>query len=101
MLLELAPKPDAKEVRAHTRGLVRGSRKLLMDPQGRPRVFDLERDPAELAASGTADEVRELVAALERERADLASRAAAPAPAAPLDAETRKNLRALGYLPAE
>ena len=78
------------------------SRKLLVDPQGRPRVFDLARDPAELAASGTADEVRELVAALERERADLASRAPAlPVPAAPLDAETRKNLRALGYLPGE
>jgi len=101
ILLELAPKLDAQEVRTHSLGLVRGSRKLLVDPQGQPRVFDLGRDPAELAASGTADDVRELMAALERARADFGSRASAPVPAAPLDDETRKNLRALGYLPGE
>lgn len=99
ILLELAPKPDPKEVRTHSRGLVRGSRKLLVDPSGQPRVFDLARDPAELAASGTESEASELVKALERARADLASRAGAPAPAAPFDARTREDLRALGYLP--
>ena len=86
-------------MRTHSSGLVRGSRKLLVDPQGRPRVFDLGRDPAELAASGSAEETNELVAALARARADLRSRAGTPAPAAPLDAETREDLRALGYLP--
>jgi arylsulfatase A-like enzyme len=103
VLLELARKLDATgdvEVRAHSRGLVRGSRKLLIDPEGRPQVFDLARDPAERSAAGTPEEVRELTEALERERADLASRAALPAPTAPLDAETRQRLRALGYLPA-
>jgi len=101
ILLELAPKLDAAEVRTHSRGLVRGSRKLLVDPQGQPRVFDLGRDPGELAASGSAGEARELVAALERVRADLGSRAGVPVPAAPLDAKAREDLRALGYLPGE
>ena len=103
VLLELSRKLDARddvEVRAHSRGLVRGSRKLLIDPQGRPQVFDLARDPAERSTAGTPEEVRELTEALERERADLASRAARPAPTAPLDAETKKRLRELGYLPA-
>jgi arylsulfatase A-like enzyme len=99
ILLDLAPKFDAEEVRTHSRGLVRGARKLLVDPQGPPRVFDLARDPGELAASGSANEVRELLAALERARDDLGSRAGAPVPAASLDAGTRENLRALGYLP--
>lgn len=99
ILLDLAPKPDPKEVRTHSRGLVRGSRKLLVDPDGRSRVFDLARDPAELAASGVKSEVSELVAALESERAELESRAGAPVPAAQLDAKTRDDLRALGYLP--
>ena len=99
ILFELAPKFDVQDIRSHSRGLVRGARKLLVDPQGRPRVFDLAHDPGELAASGSADEVRELVAALERARDELASRAGAPVPAASLDARTRENLRALGYLP--
>jgi arylsulfatase A-like enzyme len=99
ILLELAPKPDDREVRTHSSGLVRGSRKLLVDPDGRPRVFDLARDPGELTASGSGQEANELVAALERARADLASRAGASTPAAPLDEATRRDLRALGYLP--
>jgi arylsulfatase A-like enzyme len=100
ILLDLAPKRDPQETRTHARGLVRGSRKLLLDPQGQPRVFDLSRDPGELAPSGTPQEAQELGDALERARAELASRAAPAGQTAPLDAETRERLRALGYLPA-
>jgi arylsulfatase A-like enzyme len=100
ILLDLAPKLDPQETRTHSRGLVRGSRKLLVDPRGGTLLFDLARDPGERAGAGSPDEARELREALERARAELASRAA-PSPAAePLDPETRKRLRALGYLPA-
>jgi arylsulfatase A-like enzyme len=99
ILLDLAPKLDAHEVRTHSSGLVRGSRKLLVDPQGRPRVFDLARDPGERAASGGEQDAKDLLAALERARAELGARAGVRTPAAPLDARTREDLRALGYLP--
>jgi arylsulfatase A-like enzyme len=99
VLLDLAPKPHPRELRAHARGLVRGSRKLLVDPQGQPRLFDLSRDPGEGSTGDSEGEPRELLAALETARAELASRAGAPARSLPLDAETRAELRALGYLP--
>jgi arylsulfatase A-like enzyme len=100
VLLELAPKsPEPPEMRAHVRGLVRGTRKLLIDPAGNARIFDLSRDPDERGGGGPPDELAGLLAALERERAELASRVGARAPAVPLDERTREDLRALGYLP--
>jgi arylsulfatase A-like enzyme len=99
LLLELAPKPGVPEVRAHGQGLVRGSRKLLIDPQGRARLYDLAREPGERGAGAPPEELEELVAGLARLRGELGARAGAPAARLPLDERTRESLRALGYLP--
>jgi arylsulfatase A-like enzyme len=100
VLLELAPKDRVREVRAHSQGLVRGTRKLLVDPKGEPRLFDLSHDPGERGPGEPESEARDLAAALARERAALETRAGPGAPSEPLDEKTRAELRALGYLPA-
>jgi arylsulfatase A-like enzyme len=97
VLLDLAQKQVPEELCAHALGLVRGSHKLLVDPEGRARVYDLVQDPGERSADVESEERADLVAALLDARARLELRAAAPAPAAAIDAETRARLRALGY----
>jgi arylsulfatase A-like enzyme len=99
LLLELAPKAGVPEVRAHGQGLVRGTRKLLVDPQGQLHLYDLAQDPLEQGAAAPPAETQELAAALARLRRELGARAGAPAPTLPLDERTREDLRALGYLP--
>jgi arylsulfatase A-like enzyme len=97
VLLDLAQQQIPEEQRTHAVGLVRGSRKLLVDPQGRARVYDLARDPVERDASAESEAGAELVVALRRARDALGLRAAAPTATTAVDAETRARLRALGY----
>ena len=97
VLLDLAQKQVPQQQCAHALGLVRGSRKLLVDSEGRARVYDLAHDPSERAAGTESAPPPELVAGLLRARAELGQRAAAPALTATVDAETRARLRALGY----
>jgi arylsulfatase A-like enzyme len=103
----LAAFPDTETAAAATapyrrqlRAVRVGAHKLVWASDGRHELYDVRRDPAErrdLAATHP-----ERVAALERRLADTLTRLAAPPPAADevpdLDAETRRSLRALGYL---
>jgi len=78
--------------------IVRWPHKLVLGA-GAPRLFDLERDPAE--RRDLASEQPERAAALEAElraRLERAQQAQAPRQPAQLDDGTRERLRALGYL---
>jgi len=82
--------------RQHRRSVVYAGWKIIVDAEGHHRVFDLERDPEErtplpLARAEVPEPVRALARRLARQ---LGTR---DAPAGPVDAETRKRLRALGY----
>jgi Flp pilus assembly protein TadD len=72
--------------------LRRGDRKAIAAP--RPELYDLGRDPAELANLWREGEEGDLLARLEALRREAAP-AAAPAV---LDAETRAKLESLGYV---
>jgi arylsulfatase A-like enzyme len=95
VLLELVDKGEEADTRGHAWGLVRGSTKLLVDPEGRSEHYDLGRDPAERAPSQGADEV--LPEALRQIRADLAIRANPDSERVPLDEAEKQRLRELGY----
>jgi hypothetical protein len=78
-------------------GVVRGSRKLLVDPSGNVRIFDLIEDPAEKSPRDPSSEDGSLHTSLQRARERLAAGRAGPADSIPVDEETRQRLRALGY----
>ena len=97
LLFELPPKKAPVELRAHDRGILRGSHKLVVKPDGAAVLYDLAADPVEeVALAAGPDE--ELRAALERQRVRLAASASGAAETIPLDETTREDLRALGYL---
>jgi arylsulfatase A-like enzyme len=93
VLLELPVRATAVE-RAHVIGLLRGSRKLLVDEVGRAVTYDLVRDPEERTPEVAPDV--DLLERLHAERARLA-RSAATTARLPIDEQTRGQLRALGY----
>jgi arylsulfatase A-like enzyme len=99
ILFELAPKSGPKDVRRHAWGMIRGSSKLLVDPDGGSAVYDLRRDPGETSPEAGSDSntTTELLAALEERRAQLSLRMGAGSEPALVDDATREQLRALGY----
>jgi arylsulfatase A-like enzyme len=82
----------------HSAAVVLGSRKLVVGADGSREYYDLARDPAERTsdAVGPADRAR-LDETLTRVRSRTAGRAPSAAKA-PLDAQARERLRALGYV---
>jgi arylsulfatase A-like enzyme len=100
ILLELAHRGGPSEVRQHAWGLIRGSQKLLIDPDENAWVYDLASDPDERSprAANDHEEGPDLLAALEQLRGELTTRAGEGTSPAHLDAATRARLRALGYL---
>jgi arylsulfatase A-like enzyme len=97
VLLELASRQAASELKPHLFGLLRGSRKLLVDAAGQAVVYDLARDPEERAADATPEGRLDLVTRLFAQHERLATRAAAPGTRVTVDEETKQELRALGY----
>ena len=79
--------------------MIRGSSKLLVDPDGGSAVYDLRRDPGETSPEAGSDSstTTELLAALEERRAQLSLRMGAGSEPALVDDATRAQLRALGY----
>ncbi|MEN8162352.1 MAG: sulfatase-like hydrolase/transferase [Myxococcota bacterium] len=98
VLFDLPPK-GGFDVRVHEWGGVDGDEKLLIERDGTGVVLDLARDPGESAPRSTVDDARgaELSRRLARRRAQLARSAGPEARRTALDAETRKQLEALGY----
>jgi arylsulfatase A-like enzyme len=103
VLLELEKKvPPRFENRAHTRGLVRGSDKLLVERVAeRSEFYDLGADPGETQRDppGSSGRSAALRHALGELRAHLDERAAAAQTPKPLDEKSRERLKALGYAP--
>jgi arylsulfatase A-like enzyme len=84
--------------RIHERAIVVGTHKLIQRHDGAEEYYDLAVDPGELAHWEPAESTRlELEHALAEARA-RAGRDAAPAPTRPLDEQTVRDLRALGYV---
>jgi len=78
------------------RALVRWPWKLLEVEGGPPRLYDLERDPAERQDLASAQPER--LRALGEELASLRARREPPAPAPEIDERVRRDLSGLGYL---
>lgn len=102
VLAELLPTTtNQKELQRHRAGLVRGPWKLLAGAipiQG--AMYDVGEDPGEEHPFPTSHpQAVALSAALAAQELDLATRANATAAHAPVDDETRRKLRALGYVP--
>jgi arylsulfatase A-like enzyme len=95
VLLELPQRDRPTEFQLHHLGLLSGSHKLLVDPEGAAVAFDLVIDPEEREPELVRDDP--LAARLHAQREQLATRGAAPAARVPIDAKMREQLRALGY----
>jgi choline-sulfatase len=81
----------------HTRSLVVGSHKLVVDPSGVATFYDLDTDRDEKRPAVLTESDRH---ALEETMATIAERAArnvSPARTAAIDEQTRERMRALGY----
>ncbi|MEN8160628.1 MAG: sulfatase [Myxococcota bacterium] len=104
------PRPDGRDVHldsgregwsrssaTHTLGLVRGSRKLLVDPSGGARLYDLGADPGEEAPREPTAAETDLRASLERARRHWADTSGRAEQAPRMDEETLSRLRAFGY----
>jgi arylsulfatase A-like enzyme len=105
VILELPPTGSKWDLRAHARGIVRASTKLLIAVSG-PRkkaestqIYDLASDPGEVDPNpGVLDgELPALLAALRERTQELATRAAGSAEKGVIDEATKEKLRALGY----
>jgi arylsulfatase A-like enzyme len=97
VVLELRDKGEATDTRGHHLALVRGRTKLLVDPDGRRVVYDLDLDPGETSPSGDTDAAAALARALDRTRDELAQRAAPGIEQVPLAEDEKQRLRELGY----
>ena len=101
VLSELEPLSDP-DLRAHSRALVSGSRKLLINRNGYAVSYDIGQDPGELRArfvpSGGGPDA-DLVQSLDRLQAELRRDAVVAQLKRPLDEATKEKLRALGYQP--
>lgn len=96
---ELFPSGGSVDLRRHQSALVRDSLKLLVAPNGRLELYDLEEDPEEMKPNPAdlADRSETLAGALADTRAELADRALPAAERGEVDEETKERLRALGY----
>jgi arylsulfatase A-like enzyme len=83
---------------SHRLAIVRGSEKVIAGTGGEREWYDLDADPGEHAPEGLAASERPALArGLESFLARVPRDVAGPRPAAPIDEETRRRLRALGY----
>jgi arylsulfatase A-like enzyme len=105
IVFELAKTGSTFEIRRHSRGILRGSHKLLIGLTFRarsevPELYDLATDPGEMHPNpdGLAGEAERLRASLDARIESIAGRSG-PAEAGVLDEATKENLRALGYAP--
>jgi arylsulfatase len=94
------PQMNDKDARLHSAGLIRGSLKLLLDPSGRPALYDLEADPAELDPdpSEHADARAALLRAHEDGSRILTGTEIRDPETRPLEDEERERLEAIGYV---
>jgi arylsulfatase A-like enzyme len=99
VLLELASKQERIDIRAHARGVVESSIKLVVTPAGEIRLYDLEQDPHETDALDPSDSQMgaRLLSLLEQNGAADHERASTSQPV-DLSPEERADLRALGYV---
>lgn len=100
------PQEDAGDLSGEQYAWIESRWKYLHHESGADELYDLERDPhetrdllAEAAPNQEPPEAARLREALLRRLAELSSRKADAGAAPDLDAETREELRALGYLP--
>jgi arylsulfatase A-like enzyme len=102
------PQEDAGDLSGEQYAWIETRWKYLHHERGADELYDLESDPHETrdlladaadAASSPPPEAARLRETLLRRLAELASRRAATELAPELDAQTREELRALGYLP--
>ena len=96
IILQLPRNNAPADARDHREGLVRGTDKLLVEPDGSARVYDLANDPGELAGKPP-PATAALSLGLEQANAALAARERHEVGTAPLDDATKEKLRALGY----
>ena len=97
VVVELEP-INKLDLRLHSRAIIDGEQKLLVDRKGKPALYDLGTDPNEttpLAGPAWATQTAHLLGRLERR--EPATRVAAQSE--PLDDATKEKLRALGYQP--
>jgi arylsulfatase A-like enzyme len=101
VIAEIEPHGEAGDMRKHSQAIVRGSRKLLVDPRGDTALFDLYSDPGETTPLGgaSADLASRMLSALAQRHGELKTRAAASGNIRPIDAATKEQLRGLGYRP--
>ncbi len=98
VVLQLPRKTLDWDLRLHTEGLVRGTDKLLVGPEGVGELFDLAADPGEQQPQPPPAGAT-LQAALQAANADLAARQQPQEEKAQIDEATKEKLRALGYHP--
>jgi arylsulfatase A-like enzyme len=94
---EIEPYGDSDR-RRHAQAIVSGANKLLVSPKGETSLFDLSKDPAEVAPLDGSDPSR-LLTRLTDLRAELKAHAVATTQGQPIDDATKEKLRALGYHP--
>ncbi len=97
ILLQLPRNHDANDARIHEAGLVRGDRKLLVEPNGHASIFDLIKDPAELKPDDSMLHTKPLLSSMHAMVDQLAHRSIGKAEKVKVDEATRERLRALGY----
>lgn len=100
VITELPKTGSAMDIRAHSRALLRGPNKLVMELRGPertevPELFNLLDDPGEMSPSRPMSPALET--ALQTRSEALAKRAAAVAETGQVDDATKEKLRALGY----
>ncbi len=98
VVLQLPRKTLDWDLRLHKDGLVRGTDKLLVGPEGVGELFDLAADPGEQRPQAPPAGAT-LQAALEAANAALALRQQPQEEKAQIDEATKEKLRALGYHP--
>jgi arylsulfatase A-like enzyme len=101
VIAEIEPHGESPDMRKHSLAIVRGSRKLLVDPRGDTALFDLYSDPGETTPLGAAnaDLAARMLSALAQRRSELKTRAAESRDVRPIDDATKEQLRGLGYRP--
>jgi len=83
----------------HTRSVVVGSHKLVVNARGVATAYDLNADPGERHAATLTESDRRALEDAMAATTQRAARHAGQARTASLDEQTRENMRALGYAP--
>lgn len=97
IVLEL-PFPGAKlDPRAHQQAMVRERWKVLVDKKGGTELFDLDKDPGEVAPVASDAQRGQLHDALTQHLLGLTARANPGRETQSLDEATKEKMRALGY----